>query len=549
MKHLNLIGICFATFLATNSSAATFSAVPFPTDPGIEVMSRGLAREMLSRDLFGRPQDSVVLGRIDIYDGFPYLESRRFQIVSDPEWNRILVGEPGRSLQAFDGVDSDFGPLAEPHGLAVDATGRLFVADAGNDRVLVFDTVSEFDRLTLVPRYAITELRRPLDVAHSDAGTPFDADDDLLYVAETGGNTVVRFRLGPAGPERGPAIGGLGSGAGCLAGPLSITVGREAGLNTNRIYVADAHNGRIVRLHDDGVGLIWDDAIRHELGPLSSLDCDGDGNVYAAAPQRGSLVKFTAALDPLAEYGTGLTRPRSFHLPFLNVHDHRNGEQQRLEQHSGVLVEEWGATSGLRLLALGVEIKDLAAQQDGDLTLGFTLTAGARVQATVRDPRTGQLIMRGGGRQLAAGRRQLHLTDEDCLRDWVDGEYELRLEAVCDEDETRQTTLTSNLVLGAGGPGLPDRLALLGNHPNPFNPSTEIRFTVPAGGPRALSLRIYDIEGRLVRHLAEGSNGPGAHALIWNGRDDRDNTVGSGIYFYRLRIDDETFTRKMALVK
>ncbi len=72
---------------------------------------------------------------------------------------------------------------------------------------------------------------------------------------------------------------------------------------------------------------------------------------------------------------------------------------------------------------------------------------------------------------------------------------------------------------------------------------------MPAGGPRALSLRIYDIEGRLVRHLAEGSIGPGAHALIWNGRNDRDNTVGSGIYFYRLRIDDETFTRKMALVK
>ncbi len=549
MKHLHLIGICLATILATNTRAATFSAVPFPTDPGIEVMSRGLAREMLSRDLFGRPQDSVVLGRIDIYDGFPYLESRRFQIVSDPEWNRLLVGELGQSLQAFDGEDSEFGPLAEPSGLAVDATGRLFVADSGNDRVLVFDTVSEFDQLTLLPRYAITGLRRPLDIAHSDAGTPFAPDDDLLYVAETGGNTVVRYSLGPAGPERGPAIGGLGSGAGCLAGPLSIAVGREAGLNTNRIYVADAHNGRIVRLRDDGVGLVWEGEARHDLGPLSSLDCDGRGNIYAAAPQRGSVVKLTSTLDPLAEYGTGLTRPRSFHLPILNVHDHRSGERRRREQHSGVLVEEWGAASGLRLLALGVEIKDLAAHQDGDLTLDFTLTAGARVQASIRDPRTGRLIMRGGNTQLEAGRRRLRLTEEDCLLDWIDGEYELRLEAICDDDETRQTTLTSTLALGAGGPGLPDRLALLGNHPNPFNPSTEIRFTVPAGGPRALSLRIYDIEGRLVRDLAEGSIGPGEHALTWNGRNDRDTTVGSGIYFYRLRIADETFTRKMALVK
>jgi flagellar hook assembly protein FlgD len=102
---------------------------------------------------------------------------------------------------------------------------------------------------------------------------------------------------------------------------------------------------------------------------------------------------------------------------------------------------------------------------------------------------------------------------------------------------------------GSGGPSLPQRLALLGNTPNPFNPSTTIRFAVPAGANQPYALRVYDVRGALVRELASGQIGAGTHAVPWDGRDHRGTAVSSGIYLYRLEVGATKLTGKMALVK
>jgi M6 family metalloprotease-like protein len=90
-------------------------------------------------------------------------------------------------------------------------------------------------------------------------------------------------------------------------------------------------------------------------------------------------------------------------------------------------------------------------------------------------------------------------------------------------------------------------LALSQNVPNPFNPTTTIRFTLPERA--AVLLSVYDVSGALVRELANGEYGAGPHDVEWNGRDDRGNAVGSGVYFYRLITDKRTLTRKMTLLK
>lgn len=85
------------------------------------------------------------------------------------------------------------------------------------------------------------------------------------------------------------------------------------------------------------------------------------------------------------------------------------------------------------------------------------------------------------------------------------------------------------------------------NRPNPFNPSTTIRFTAPTRGP--VSVKVYNVRGELVTTLHEGEVDPGQHAVEWNGRDSRGAQVGSGIYLYAVEGFGERVTRKMALVK
>ena len=94
---------------ATGTQAATFEPAPYLANQGIDVLSRTAANDLVDRDLFGSPWATVVVGHVDVYEGFPYLESRWFQIVSDPEWNRLLYGEMGQGLDAFDGAVSTFG--------------------------------------------------------------------------------------------------------------------------------------------------------------------------------------------------------------------------------------------------------------------------------------------------------------------------------------------------------------------------------------------------------------------------------------------------------
>jgi hypothetical protein len=85
------------------------------------------------------------------------------------------------------------------------------------------------------------------------------------------------------------------------------------------------------------------------------------------------------------------------------------------------------------------------------------------------------------------------------------------------------------------------------NHPNPFNPSTEIRFSTPAKG--LVQLRIYDVSGRLVRVLVDKALPAGWHTASWDGRNGTGTSVASGIYFYQLRAGKLVESKKMVLLR
>jgi subtilisin-like proprotein convertase family protein len=95
---------------------------------------------------------------------------------------------------------------------------------------------------------------------------------------------------------------------------------------------------------------------------------------------------------------------------------------------------------------------------------------------------------------------------------------------------------------------LPTRFTLGRNVPNPFNPSTEISFSVPADAG-LVTLDIFDVRGQKVRTLERSNLGPGVYTRVWNGRDQAGAAVSSGVYFYRLSGNNFSQTSKMVIVQ
>ncbi|RPH95559.1 T9SS C-terminal target domain-containing protein [candidate division KSB1 bacterium] len=90
--------------------------------------------------------------------------------------------------------------------------------------------------------------------------------------------------------------------------------------------------------------------------------------------------------------------------------------------------------------------------------------------------------------------------------------------------------------------GEPVSYLMAENYPNPFNPSTMIRYSIPAAGK--VGLFVYDITGREVAELVNTYQTAGTYAVPFNGSD-----LSSGIYFYRITVNQQTFTNRMVLMK
>jgi hypothetical protein len=88
---------------------------------------------------------------------------------------------------------------------------------------------------------------------------------------------------------------------------------------------------------------------------------------------------------------------------------------------------------------------------------------------------------------------------------------------------------------------------LLQNYPNPFNPMTRIEFSL--GERERVSVRIYDISGKLVRSLVQETVSAGRHSVLWNGADEYGSPVASGVYVCRLETHGREAMRKIVLLR
>jgi hypothetical protein len=110
-------------------------------------------------------------------------------------------------------------------------------------------------------------------------------------------------------------------------------------------------------------------------------------------------------------------------------------------------------------------------------------------------------------------------------------------------DRSSSYTLFETGIVSWASPGV----TLYQNHPNPFNPATEIAYRLPT---RCLvSLEIYDVGGRRIARLVQEMQEPGYHSVHWRPTDDRGSSVASGVYVYRLTAGKQRFSKKMILLR
>lgn len=134
----------------------------------------------------------------------------------------------------------------------------------------------------------------------------------------------------------------------------------------------------------------------------------------------------------------------------------------------------------------------------------------------------------------------------------AEGNYTATLRVSSDDPHTPEATIPISLVVDStttavAPAGIPARFALLSNRPNPFNPTTVIGYELARVAK--VRLVVYDVAGKQVRELVDATRPAGVHQAEWDGRDDANRTVASGVYFYRMTADDFTDTKKMVLIK
>jgi len=93
----------------------------------------------------------------------------------------------------------------------------------------------------------------------------------------------------------------------------------------------------------------------------------------------------------------------------------------------------------------------------------------------------------------------------------------------------------------------PNQFNLAQNYPNPFNPTTNISYSLSKADH--VSLVVYNMLGQKIRTLVDGKQAAGMHSIKWDGVDDSGGTTAGGVYLYRLKINDQTMTKKMVYMK
>ena len=363
---------------------------PVAENLGIDRLTRAVSEQKLSRKLFSLPSDATLYARLEQFSTPPYYSGTYVQLVTDPAWNRIVYGDYQQSIKAYSGGMTE-GKLNRPMGIDRDSRGYVYVADSGNNRVVVLQIVGANTDVSLrfYTSFGAGELSLPYDVAWDDRGTPFDIVDDMVWIVEQGHRRLSGYRMQLSGVYK---VAEYTGGAKAFERPTSVAVGRFNGVSTGELYVSDAGRNSIVRLYFDGASLREVGRYQgHAEAEFESVAADHWGNIFATDRSLREIIKLNNRLEELAalpaELENDLT-PLRFEPAFAAVALAQTGETFWSGYDQGFALEKWTENSGAQRLELGIDVARLQVRLNeylSDVSITSRLTDAGELALEILD--------------------------------------------------------------------------------------------------------------------------------------------------------------------
>ncbi|MFC1663427.1 SMP-30/gluconolactonase/LRE family protein [Patescibacteria group bacterium] len=447
--------------------------------------------------------------------------------VVDNDWFRVVKWSPAFSVLTLWGtLGTAPGQFDQPYGIAIGPTGWIYVCGSYNNRIQVFGPEPEivesppwFSHKWGVPGDSIGAFDWPRSVAIAANGD--------VYVTEWGNDRVQKFTSNGGFLTQ---WGEHGTGNGQFNNPRDVVVD-----GSGDVYVGDQYNNRIQKFTSDGSYLLQWGSSGNEEGQFNAptgIAIDSNGYVYVADYYNHRIQKFTASGSFVLKWGAQGSGAGLLDLP-AGVAVDNNGYVYVAEQQNrriskftdtGMFIRQWGSI-GSRNGEFS-NILDIAIDSSGDLYV--TGPNGNRVQ---KFSSRGVFLTKWG--EYGSG----------------DGQFN-ELQGIAYAPDNRIYVVDSGnhrvQKFGLTVTGVKDLPVmsdlLLYSYPNPFNPTTTIRYTVPKAGK--VTLAIYDVRGRLIESLVQNEfREPKQYEIQY------EPAKASGVYFVRLTVGKHSTTQKIVLLK
>jgi hypothetical protein len=520
--------------------------------------------------------------------------------VSDSDNNRVLrfstagafatgasaeavLGQSGFNLKASATTQNG---MYQPHGLAIDGSGNLFVSDSKNNRVLRFANAASLangaNAASVLGQSNFTNDTKATTQNGMDdpIGLAIDASGNL-YVVDSKNNRVLRFANAASLPN--------GANATRVLGQSGFTNSTKAtsqnGLDTPNdvavgggvLYVADTKNNRVLVFLNaaslasgaNASSVLGQSNFTNNGGSTSQnrmdenlgVGTDDAGNLYVGDSKNNRVLIFANAaslpnganaIRVLGQFDfdenddetsrNGMKTPCSVSVISATgqvfVVDNENSRVLRFETSGGVPLPVELTDFGFRKVDVGIELVWTTATEKNNA--GFTVErnteTGSSASLTDRKEWSALGFVKGNG-----------TTTESKSYSFIDrtasGKVSYRLKQVDFDGAFEYSPIVEAEVAS------PKVFTLEQNYPNPFNPSTVISYQLPVSSE--VSLKIYDVLGRELQTLVNTRQDAGRYQAQFNAA-----SLSSGVYFYRLSVNGATNgaqnfvqTKKMMLVK
>ncbi len=458
----------------------------------------------------------------------------------------------GQTSLTADSLGKGASGMYNAFGVAVDpTTGKLFVADRNNNRVLRFSAASKL----VTGAAAEAVLGQPsLDSIGTNTGglsastmnTPVRLYVDgagRLWVSDYGNRRILRFDNASTKATGAAANGVLGqpdfvtNSAGTTASKMNRTTGVfvDAG---GRLWVAERDNNRVLRFDNaaskaNGAaadGVLGQPDFTTSSSGLSATKMNGPFGVYVDAGGRLWVAEDgnnrALRFDSAATKTNGAAADGVLGQPDLRTNTATNPTQNGAGNIRGV----WGDARGRIYLVEETNARILVFNNAAGLANGANadnvLGQADFTSAAAPTPPTASSFLYPNSMFIDNASNQIWVADAGTNRI-------LRFDVPLGGPTTGVRSLPNQLPAG---------YALLQNYPNPFNPTTMIRFTLPAAGN--VTLDVYNVLGQRVAVLLNQHMAAGVFDVPFNA-----SALSSGVYLYRLNVNGYTSVNKMILMR